>query len=496
MTALALFNDLLSSLSRVAPLSVELWDLKGRLTSVESGRPEENVSKEAEELSRRVILEGAFRSVRLGAGRTLFGAPVRTGGEVAGALLSHHRESQGDDEGRDAALNENMEVFLTHLADFMKEHLAAQQEAQKMAEELTRSFEDLYLYASISTQVKTLHFSNLMLRDMIRDLLDTMRSDLAFALFPDREEYYAVNFTRDFAQRVEDPEAFLRILVEKIPAGATSGGETYFIVNDSRGEPTYGPLHPDPYRFLAVRIGHGRNFYGWLGLFSFNLKEIFRRGELKLLSSIAEQLAIVISNADLYRDLENFVINVVKSLVSTIEAKDTYTKGHSDRVYHYSLVLAEALDLDDEQMDNLSWAAILHDIGKIGIPESILNKPARLSDQEYDIVKQHPGQGTRILKPLKQLLRSLPGILHHHERYDGAGYPDGLKGEDIPLMARIISVADTFDAITSVRAYRSDKTPEEALAIMEEVAGTQLDPRLVKVFKDLYDQGAIEQIIA
>jgi HD-GYP domain-containing protein (c-di-GMP phosphodiesterase class II) len=494
MMDLVMFEELLSGFSRVSPLSVELWGPQGLLTSAGLNRLEEDISETAAELARLVICEGAFRSRCLPTGRTIYGAPIRTGEEVIGALLAYHREVEGGDGSQGEDFHKDMETFLTQLADFMKNHLEARQETQKMAEELTRSFEDLYLYANISTKVKDLHFSNMMLRDLVRDLLETMRSDLAFALLPDREEYYAVSFTRDFTGRVADADAFMRVLVERIPADAASPQEDYFIVNDSRETEIYGPVHPDPFRFLAVKIRHGRSFYGWLGLCSFNLKEIFRRAELRLLTSIAEQLAIVISNADLYRDLENFVINVVKSLVSTIEAKDTYTRGHSERVYQYSLLLAEALALDDEQQENLGWAAILHDIGKIGIPESVLNKPARLNEQEYDLVKKHPGQGTRILKPLKQLLNCLPGIEHHHEHYDGRGYPEGLKGDNIPLMARIIAVADTFDAITSFRAYRGAKSAEQALAIMEEVAGTQLDSRLVEVFKDVYHQGTIEHI--
>jgi HD-GYP domain-containing protein (c-di-GMP phosphodiesterase class II) len=233
---------------------------------------------------------------------------------------------------------------------------------------------------------------------------------------------------------------------------------------------------------------HNDNVYGWLGLVSFNLKEIFRRSELRLLSSMAEQLAVVMANTDLYQDLERFVINVVKSLVYAIEAKDVYTRGHSERVNRYTMLMAEHLQLDEEQKKVLYWASILHDVGKIGIPEAILNKPGPLNDDEYRVIKSHPEKGYDILQPLEQLASSLPGILHHHERYDGGGYPHGVKGEEIPLLARIIAVADTFDAITSDRAYRKGKTAKEALTIIEKVAGTQLDPHLVEVFVDVLNE--------
>jgi HD-GYP domain-containing protein (c-di-GMP phosphodiesterase class II) len=181
-------------------------------------------------------------------------------------------------------------------------------------------------------------------------------------------------------------------------------------------------------------------------------------------------------------------MNVVKSLVYAIEAKDEYTSGHSERVNRYSMLMATRLRLDEKQSKVLHWASMLHDIGKIGIPETILNKPGALTDSEYSDIKSHSKKGCDILKPLQQLSTSLPGVLHHHERYDGQGYPHGLKGEDIPMLGRIIAVADTFDAITSHRAYRSGKTAKEALEIIENVAGTQLDPDLVDVFKDVIEE--------
>jgi len=193
------------------------------------------------------------------------------------------------------------------------------------------------------------------------------------------------------------------------------------------------------------------------------------------------------ANIDLYHDLERFVINVVKSLAYAIEAKDIYTRGHSERVNRYCMLVADQLNLDEEQKEALNWASILHDIGKIGIPENILNKPGRLSDEEYGIIKEHPKKGSNILEPLsEQLSSSLPSILHHHERYDGKGYPNGLKGEEIPFLARIIAVADTFDAINSNRAYRSARPPEEAMTIMEQVGRSQLDHDLVKIFKKVF----------
>ncbi len=150
------------------------------------------------------------------------------------------------------------------------------------------------------------------------------------------------------------------------------------------------------------------------------------------------------------------------------------------------MLIAKETGISEEDRKVLNWSALLHDVGKIGIPEAILNKPARLTDKEYSIIKGHPLKGAEIISPLDYLAESIPGVLHHHEAYDGTGYPSRIKGKEIPLFSRIISVADTFDAITSDRAYRKGASFEKGRKIINEVAGTQLDPELVEVFNKVY----------
>jgi HD-GYP domain-containing protein (c-di-GMP phosphodiesterase class II) len=380
-----------------------------------------------------------------------------------------------------------MEPFLTHLAGLAGETWANRKEIEEVAEELSLSFEDLSLYARISTHMRSLHFSGEMLKALVEELQETLRVDLAFIELPDREEYNAIVTGRDLRDRASDQQAFAHNLIQSIPKAAPSLEQDYFIVNNASNTPGFKELHPEPYRFLAVKVAHNSTFDGWFGLVSFKLEEHFRQSELRLLQSMAKQISVLLANVDLYHNLEKFVINMVRSLVFTIEAKDVYTRGHSERVNRYAMLIAERLRLDDAEKNILNWSSILHDIGKIGIPESILNKPGRLNEEEFDVIKGHPKKGRDILEPLEQLASSLPGILHHHERYDGKGYPHGLKGEEIPFLARIIAVADTFDAITSNRAYRSAKVAEKALAIVEDVAGTQLDPVVVEAFKEVYE---------
>lgn len=184
----------------------------------------------------------------------------------------------------------------------------------------------------------------------------------------------------------------------------------------------------------------------------------------------------------LYVDMRKIYIDTVKSLSQAVEAKDPYTNGHSMRVGRYSCKLAEKLGLSEKRVENLRIAAILHDIGKIGIEEGILNKPGRLSDEEYDRIKQHPDIGVKIIKDINFLKDASKIILGHHERYDGTGYPEGRKIGEIVLESQILSLADVFDALTSERPYRSAMTVEEALEIIENGKGSQFDYKLADAF--------------
>ena len=184
----------------------------------------------------------------------------------------------------------------------------------------------------------------------------------------------------------------------------------------------------------------------------------------------------------LYIDMKNIYIDTVKSLSQAVEAKDPYTNGHSIRVGEYACKLAEKLGLSPKRVENIRIAAILHDIGKIGVDESILNKPGRLTMEELDKIKQHPEIGVKIIKDINFLKDVSAIILSHHERYDGTGYPVGRKHGDIILEAQILSIADVFDALTSERPYRNAMTVKEAIDIIEEGKGTQFDCKLADTF--------------
>ncbi|MDD3718623.1 MAG: HD domain-containing protein [Actinomycetota bacterium] len=209
--------------------------------------------------------------------------------------------------------------------------------------------------------------------------------------------------------------------------------------------------------------------------------------EIEVVKAITAQASMAIENAALYEDIEKSYFSTVRALAKAIEVKDPYTHGHSERVTEYALMIADAMRLEERERQKLKYAATLHDIGKIGIAGRVLNKAGGLTSEEYTHVKTHPVLGESIVEPVEFLQGPRPIILHHHERYDGTGYPQGLKGEAIPLCARILSVADAFEAMRSDRPYRRALNLPDAVEELRRNSGSQFDPRVVEVFLDIID---------
>jgi len=224
---------------------------------------------------------------------------------------------------------------------------------------------------------------------------------------------------------------------------------------------------------------------GVLNITNFAGSERFFDSDVQLLSLLAGQAAVAIQNANLYNSLQTSYLHTIVSLANALEARDNYLSGHSTAVMKYAVKIAQKMKLPEKDIDDIRNASTLHDIGKIGIRDAILLKPGRLDDSEWVIVQQHPEMGSKIIAPVRHLSRCMPLILHHHERWDGNGYPAGLKGEEIPLGSRIIAVADTFDAMTSTRPYREAFEMQQAVTEIKRVAGKQLDPKAVDAFLEV-----------
>jgi len=211
----------------------------------------------------------------------------------------------------------------------------------------------------------------------------------------------------------------------------------------------------------------------------------FRACDMMLLESLAMFCGDLIRIHRLAGELRAMSMTMVRSLVGAVDQKDEYTSGHSVRVGYFATLLGRKLNLTPTDLQMLQWGALLHDVGKIGIRDEVLKKKGKLTTEEFNHIKEHPERSHKVVEKVSQLAQALDGVLYHHEHYDGTGYPEGLSGEDIPLQARIIQIADVFDALTTNRAYRSAFDWRKALEIMGEEAGKTVDPRLQEIFDSL-----------
>ncbi len=253
------------------------------------------------------------------------------------------------------------------------------------------------------------------------------------------------------------------------------------LINDLRNGEALGWMSEHASQIIAVPMQRQDSILGCLFALD-KVSDDFDSVDSKLLNSIGNESAIYLENAMLFEDVHDLMMGLIHSLTSAVDAKDAYTCGHSERVALLTRQLAREMRLPEQSVERFYMAGLLHDVGKIGVPERVLQKEGKLTDVEFDLIKKHPEIGARILKDVKQIEDILPGVLHHHERWDGRGYPRGVAGKDIPLMGRVICLADSFDAMTSNRTYRQAMPLEVAIEEIKRSAGTQFDPELAEVF--------------
>ncbi|MCD4812604.1 GAF domain-containing protein [bacterium] len=214
----------------------------------------------------------------------------------------------------------------------------------------------------------------------------------------------------------------------------------------------------------------------------------FDTEDLDLLNALASQAAIAIENVELYASIRRDYLNAIKALAAAVDAKDHYTHGHSNKVMVYATMIAKTMGLSRNDIEKVKYGALLHDVGKIGISEAVLNKPSKLTPKEFDTIAMHPILGVSIVQNIESLKDLIPTILYHHERYSGGGYPEGKSGNSIPLGARIVAVGDAWDVMTSDRAYRKALPISVAVAELKKFSGTQFDPDIVEVFLEALEK--------
>lgn len=282
-------------------------------------------------------------------------------------------------------------------------------------------------------------------------------------------------------------------------AGKVADSMEPVLVSDVTKDPRWASRFDDATGFvtrsiLCVPMINKDKSIGCLQLVNKLGGQLFSERDLRLSMSLAGQSAVVIENSQLYSRLDLLLTSLIRTLSSALDARDPYTQGHSERVSKYAVTIAKSMGLPSEELDNIEKIALLHDIGKIGVRDSVLLQQGPLSDEQWEMMKSHTVVGARILDAIepKSLVGDWKmGALYHQERYDGRGYPHGIAGEEIPLVARIIAVADTLDAMTTDRPYRKGRSFQEAYEEIVRCSGTQFDPKVVDAFqqaKEIFEE--------
>ncbi|MEW6731334.1 MAG: HD domain-containing phosphohydrolase [Acidobacteriota bacterium] len=350
--------------------------------------------------------------------------------------------------------------------------------------ELMEKYEELTLLYDISERLECLPSFDEVANEMLKRAIERVKCKAGRLVL--LEEEVGCYQERIFSEQ-GIPQSSLTYRTDEDVAALCLKKPVSQIVNDPAGHNGTIPLTQ-----LHVPVCLKEHSIGVLSLFRLT-NTPFKFSEKKIAEMLARQTAGKLESSRLYAKLESLFMESIKMLVECIDARDSYTRGHSARVSVYSVFLARELGLPEDQVKIIEIGALLHDVGKIRIRDNVLNKPGRLTEEEYAIIKNHPEFGMRIVEHVKQLHNTVPCIYCHHEFYDGRGYPRGLGGDDIPLMGRIVSIADTFDAMTTTRPYRKALGQKAAYDELMRCRGTQFDPYLAEVFAEAILRGEFSE---
>ncbi len=350
-------------------------------------------------------------------------------------------------------------------------------------DENSKTYQALQLLYKSDRAFRDIEDLKQLMENLLDLIMDNIQASRGYVFLLQRDTGNLVPYVR---RPVEQPSDDAEIVVSQTILQSAVHQKSSIISNDALVDERF--IHSKSVASLEVRsamctplINRGK-VLGIVYVDSTSEAGLFSREDLALFSAVALKAGIAIDNARLYDDLRCLFYNTVETLVRTIQAKDQYTSGHSTRVSRYALLIAEKLGLSTKERHQLYLAAMLHDIGKIGVPDELLHRPGNLSDEEMERVRNHVQLGASMIEMLGEMHPIVPLIRHHHESWDGTGYPDGMKGEEIPLISRIISVADMYDAMTSDRPYRKRRSHEQAVEEIKRTTGTKVDPRVAEAF--------------
>jgi len=491
-------------------LNLSVWDVSGRgvipyqtCTGDTAVGPHE---RDAREVADRVVAQGQPQQGVSACGGHVVGVPIWRRRRVAGAAVvcfPTKESARGDAYGpNDFACGgarysvedaESIVQLLNGLVEREQALHVAQDELTHLSSNLATSYEELSLFHRISNLMRVTGKPGNSLRAALDGLLEVMNIEGAIGVIHARPP----GVPKDVLQVVgtldlNADQINLLVASQIAPRLATTGGRP--ILDNHFRAPADSGLGNTIRQLVAVPLVDNELIGMLLAINKLNGE--FGSADLKLLSSIASQGEVILANNRLYADLQELLMGVLHALSETIDAKDPYTHGHSRRVAMLSRRLAERLGLSPGKVHAMYLAGLLHDIGKIGVPEHVLCKTGRLTDEEFETIKRHPGLGAKILQGIRQLDDIIVGIITHHERPDGGGYPRGLRGDEIPLEGRIVGLADVFDAMTSDRTYRRALNLDHVIAEIRECCPSQFDRQLVSVLLDMDIPALVKELRA
>jgi len=446
----------------------------------------------------------ALRSARLGnKPQEIVAAALIDMGDMAWSFAGNTAIKTVDTEPVRAD-GEYFAEMLRLLAEKFQAETKAEKQIEQVSTELAQTYEELVLLHKLSTNMKVTEADSNFLQIACDSLTEIVFVE-GIAILLEKTINGAQQWVITAGSGLIDMDEQAAVILQCRLAEEISRGKEALLdsevdsafdyewpsrVKNIIAVPLFGKEEAEPH--FAGITQNGNRIMGLMVAVNRIGKQDFDSTDIKLFNSVAGGCAVFIENGRLFKDLKELFIGSLKALTSSIDAKDKYTHGHSERVAYISRWIAERLcddePLEEEQIHRIYLAGLLHDIGKIGIDESVLRKTGKLTDQEFACIKKHPLIGAGILREIKQMHDIVPGVLSHHERADGRGYPDGLTGEQIPLTGRIVQLADSFDAMTSKRTYRDAMSVEKALEEIERGLGRQFDEKIGRIFleSDVY----------
>jgi HD-GYP domain-containing protein (c-di-GMP phosphodiesterase class II)/methyl-accepting chemotaxis protein len=416
---------------------------------------------------------------------------------IAQGKLSHHREVHTLNQKLEMQINE-IETLNINLEERIEEIEEANYKIADLAGELEDKNSNLEkVVARLSTLYKvglainsTMESENIF-RLIVDTTMESLNATIGYIIIHDKQKNLLRVDTLVGHDVLSSGDVYIPIKNSSVSSWVINNARPLLIsdINEMPQFDRFSALGYERKTLICAPLIVKDELIGTISVVNKNDGSTYTNEDLEMLTTIAAQASIAINNATLYEEQKKTYLNTIHALVSAIEASDSYTRGHSERVTRYCITVAKKIGLSAERLKIIERAAILHDIGKIGINLALLHKVERLTDDDVANLQMHPEIGIKILEPIEFLYDIRACIGQHHERFDGKGYPNGIQGDELLLESRILAIADSFDAMTSDRPYRQARSVEDALQELIDNAGTQFDPAIVPVFVDLFVSG-------